>query len=182
MRWGSPVVRSLYEHFLEEHAGTSLNSLYCTLGQVVRPDPPGFAEVTAKELFACIPKELEGSPIALVVDDTTVPKAGKKLANVKALSDHSRHDGGQHLNAHDMVTVVMSVLATIGSDGRVECLSAPQEHRMRVPDGESKLEMAKKMLLEVRDVLEGKWSFSWPTAGARSSRSSGFKTSNRSSL
>ena len=61
--------------------------------------------------FACnlIPAALQHEPVFIRVDDTTVPKFGKKFDVVSMLHDHACHTGRSYVNGHGFVRLTLSV-------------------------------------------------------------------------
>ncbi|WP_296820864.1 hypothetical protein [uncultured Megasphaera sp.] len=61
--------------------------------------------------MACslIPAALQNEPVFLSVDDTTVPKFGKKFDAVFLLHDHACHTGKPYVNGHCFVSLTLSV-------------------------------------------------------------------------
>lgn len=61
--------------------------------------------------MACklIPTALQNEPVFLSVDDTTVPKFGKKFDAVSLLHDHACHTDKLYVNGHCFVNLTLSV-------------------------------------------------------------------------
>lgn len=153
---GCRSVRWLFEHFLNRVQRNKLNAFYyaCDYAKNVEYLQPD--RVTAAMLLDVIPKALRELPIYLVVDDTLVEKFGEHFENVRTLFDHAAHDGQAYKNGHCFVTLVMSVPVGIDERGEVGYRSVPLRHSMWIPDGRSKLEMARDMVLSLRDTLSGR--------------------------
>ena len=92
-------IRFLYRHFLSKLTDKSLNAFYyaCSYAKV---DYSRFMNATASMALKLIPKSLERQPVFLCIDDTIVPKYGKKFEDVSKLFDHSAHNGSGYLNGH----------------------------------------------------------------------------------
>ena len=52
---------------------------------------------------------LQNETVFLSVDDTTVPKFGKKFDAVSVLHDHACHTGKSYVNGHCFVSLTLSV-------------------------------------------------------------------------
>ncbi len=92
-------IRFLYRHFLSKLTDKSLNAFYyaCSYAKV---DYSRFMNATASMALKLIPKSFETQPVFLCMDDTIVPKYGKKFEDVSKLFDHSAHNGSGYLNGH----------------------------------------------------------------------------------
>ena len=84
-------IRSLYKHFLSGITKKSLNAFYyaCSYAKV---DYSRFMDVTASMALKLIPDKLSSQPVFLCIDDTMVPKFGKKFEDVSKLFDHAAHN------------------------------------------------------------------------------------------
>lgn len=104
-------IRSLYRHFLSGITEKSLNAFYyaCSYAKV---DYSRFMNVTASMALKLIPELLESQPVFLCIDDTMVPKFGKKFENASKLFDHAVHNGSNYLNGHCFVTWILAVNMT----------------------------------------------------------------------
>ena len=93
-------IRFLYRHFLSKLTDKSLNAFYyaCSYAKV---DYSRFMNATASMALKLIPKSLETQPVFLCIDDTIVPKYGKKFEDVSKLFDHSAHNGSGCLSGYD---------------------------------------------------------------------------------
>ena len=97
-----------------------------------------------------IPKPLETQPVFLCIDDTIVPKFGKKFENVSKLFDHAAHNGSGYLNGHCFVSVMLCV--PVWDKDRIVYQSVPLSYRMWQKK-ESKLELAVSMIRQVMPEL-----------------------------
>ena len=88
-------IRSLYKHFLSGITKKSLNAFYyaCSYAKV---DYSRFMDVTASMALKLIPDKLSSQPVFLCIDDTMVPKFGKKFEDVSKLFDHAAHNGSNY--------------------------------------------------------------------------------------
>lgn len=75
-----------------------------------------FAEVTARILLKLISLELQNLPVLLAADDRIIENFGKMFAFAKTLFDHSARSGMEHVNGHDLVTLMMNVPIVVGED------------------------------------------------------------------
>ncbi len=101
-------IRFLYRHFLSGITRKSLSAFYyaCSYAKV---DYSRFMNVTASMAWKIIPKLLESQPVFLCIDDTMVPKFGKKFEKVSKLFDHAVHNGSNYLNGHCFVSLMLCV-------------------------------------------------------------------------
>ena len=90
-------IRFLYRHFLTGITEKSLNTFYyvCSYANV---DSSSFLTTTASIALRLIPSFLDSYPVFFCVDDTMVPKAGKKFEQISILYDHAAHNGNSYLN------------------------------------------------------------------------------------
>jgi len=77
-------IRSLYRHFLSGITKKSLNAFYYACSYA-KADYSRFMNVTAGMALKLIPEKLDTQPVFLCIDDTMVPKSGKKFENVSKL-------------------------------------------------------------------------------------------------
>ena len=64
----------------------------------------------ANTSLSIITESLAKEPVMIAIDDTTIAKFGKKIANVQYLYDHSIHDSKNRMvNGHCFVSLTMSV-------------------------------------------------------------------------
>lgn len=70
----------------------SLNAFYyaCSYAKI---DCSAFMNTTARIALKLVPSFLDSYPVLLCVDDTMVPKIGKKFEQVSILFDHAAHNG-----------------------------------------------------------------------------------------
>ena len=87
------------------------------------------------------------------IDDTMVPKFGKKFEDVSKLFDHAAHNGFNYLNGHCFVSVMLCV--PVWNKNRIHYLSVPLGYRMWQKK-ESKLELAASMVRQVMPQLRTK--------------------------
>ncbi len=64
------------------------------------------------------PAALQNEPVFLIVDDTTVPKFGKKFDAVSLLHDHACHTGKTYVNGHCFVSLALSVPVLSQREGK----------------------------------------------------------------
>ena len=126
-----------------------------------------------------IPKPLETQPVFLCIDDTIVPKFGKKFENVSKLFDHAAHNGSGYLNGHCFVSVMLCV--PVWDKDRIVYQSVPLSYRMWQKK-ESKLELAVSMIRQVMPELMEKKNVillcdSWYTKSTLVSIVAEYKTS-----
>ncbi len=101
-------IRFLYRHFLAGITVKSLNAFYyiCSYTKI---DHNRFMNITARAVLKLIPKTLETQPVFLCIDDTMVPKFGRKFQNVSTLFDHASHNGSNYLNGHCFVSIMLCI-------------------------------------------------------------------------
>ena len=114
-----------------------------------------------------IPENLRAQPVFLCIDDTIVPKYGKKFEDVSKLFDHSAHHGSGCLNGHCFVSVMLCV--PVWDKDRIVYQALPLSYRMWQKK-ESKLELAASMVRQVMPELAEKKNVillcgSWYTKG-----------------
>ena len=145
-------IRFLYRHFLSKITDKSLNAFYyaCSYAKV---DYSGFMNVTVRMALKLIPKSLETQPVFLCIDDTLVPKFGKKFEDVSKLFDHAAHNGSGYLNGHCFVSVMLCV--PVWSKDRIVYQAVPLSYHMWQKK-ESKLELAACMIRQVMPELSEK--------------------------
>ena len=138
-------IRFLYRHFLPGITKKSLNAFYyaCSYAKV---DYSRFMNVTASMALKLIPELLETQPIFLCIDDTIVPKFGKKFEDVSTLFDHASHNGSNYLNGHCFVSLMLCI--PVWNNRKVVYQAVPLGYRMWQKK-ESKLELAASMVRQV---------------------------------
>ena len=77
-------VRSLYRHFLSGITKKSLNAFYYACSYA-KADYSRFMNITAGLSLKLIPEKLQSQPVFLCIDDTMVPKFGKKFEDISKL-------------------------------------------------------------------------------------------------
>lgn len=107
-------------------------------------------DVTATMALKLVPKSLEVQPVFLYVDDTMVPKFGKKFEDASKLFDHATHNGSGYLNGHYFVNLMLCV--PVWEKGSIVCRSVPLSYRMW-QKRESKPEFAVSMVRQVMSEL-----------------------------
>lgn len=153
-------IRSLHTEFLKDLDIASLQALYYAVSDGARPAKLGFMHITAKLALGIRPDELKECPCFLLVDDTLVPKFGRKFAHVGVLFDHADHDGKPYKNGHCFVCIALCVPIGVDEDGvSLKYLSLPLVLRLWVKGGTSKLEIAHDLLIDLRDSIAGLASF-----------------------
>lgn len=145
-------IRFLYRHFLSGITEKSLNAFYYACSYA-RTDYSGFMNVTASMALKLIPDTLKSDPVFLCVDDTMVPKSGKKFEQVSKLFDHAAHNGSNYLNGHCFVSLMLCV--PVRNQKKVSYLSVPLGYRMWQKK-ETKLELAASMVRQVMPVFQEK--------------------------
>ena len=120
-------IRFLYRHFLLGITKKSLNAFYyaCSYAKV---DYSRFMNVTASMALKLIPELLESQPIFLCIDDTIVPKFGKKFEDVSTLFDHASHNGSNYLNGHCFVSLMLCI--PVWNNRKVVYQAVPLGYRM----------------------------------------------------
>lgn len=120
-------IRFLYKHFISKVTQKSLNAFYyaCSYANV---DYSEFMCTTAKIALKIIPENISYHPIFLCLDDTIVPKSGKKFENVSNLFDHAAHNGSSYLNGHCFVSLMLCV--PVRKKRKVSYLSIPLGYKM----------------------------------------------------
>ena len=73
---------------------------------------------TAQLACRLIPAALQNEPVFLSIDDTTVPKFGKKSDAVSVLHDHACHTGKPYVNGHCFVSLALSVPVLSQREGK----------------------------------------------------------------
>ena len=109
--------------------------------------------VTASMTLKLVPKSLETQPVFLCIDDTIVPKFGKKFEDAPKLFDHAAHNGSNYLNGHCFVSVMPCV--PVWDKDKIVYQSVPLSYRMWQKK-ESKLELAASMVRQAMPGLMGK--------------------------
>lgn len=145
-------IRFLYRHFLSKISDKSLNTFYyvCSYADI---DYSRFMNVTAGIALNLIPENLSSQPVFLCIDDTMVPKSGKKFEDVSKLFDHAAHNGSNYLNGHCFVSVMLCV--PVWNQNRIRYVSVPLGYRMWL-GSESKLNLAASMVRQVMPEFAGK--------------------------
>ena len=103
-----PSLRFLHRNFLSQVTHRCLNSYYRAL-QNETVTSRSLRLQTAQLACSLIPAALQNEPVFLSVDDTTVPKFGKKFDAVSLLHDHACHTGKPYVNGHCFVSLTLSV-------------------------------------------------------------------------
>ena len=150
-----PSLRFLHRNFLSQVTHRCLNSYYRALrnetvtGRSLRLQ-------TAQLACSLIPAALQNEPVFLSVDDTTVPKFGKKFDAVSVLHDHACHTGKPYVNGHCFVSLMLSVPVLSQHAGEaplIRYLAVPVGYRMW-PKEKTKLELAGDLIEEVMPLLK----------------------------
>ena len=127
-----PSFRFLHRNFLSQVTHRCLNSYYRTLqNETVRSR--SLRRQTAQLACSLIPAALQNEPVFLSVDDTTVPKFGKKFDAVSLLHDHACHTGKPYVNGHCFVSLTLSVPVLNQHEGKaplIRYLAVPVGYRM----------------------------------------------------
>ena len=145
-------IRFLYRHFLSKITDKSLNAFYyaCSYAKV---DYSRFMFVTASMALKLVPESLGAQPVFLCIDDTMVPKFGKKFEDASKLFDHAAHNGSNYLNGHCFVSVMLCV--PVWDKDKIVYQSVPLSYRMWQKK-ESKLELAASLIRQAMPELMGK--------------------------
>jgi hypothetical protein len=145
-------IRFLYRHFLSKITDKSLNAFYyaCSYANI---DYSRFMNITARTALNLIPLDLGSQPVFLCIDDTMVPKSGKKFEDVSKLFDHAAHNGSNYLNGHCFVSIVLCV--PVWNQNRIRYVSLPLGYRMWL-GSESKLKLAASMVRQAMPELARK--------------------------
>ncbi len=145
-------IRFLYRHFLSKITDKSLNTFYyvCSYANI---DYSRFMNITAGIALNLIPENLGSQPVFLCIDDTMVPKSGKKFDDVSKLFDHAAHNGSNYLNGHCFVSVMLCV--PVWNQNRIRYVSVPLGCRMWL-GRKSKLKLAASMVRQVMSELTRK--------------------------
>ncbi len=109
--------------------------------------------ITASMTLKLIPESLRSQPVFLCIDDTMVPKFGKKFDNVSLLFDHAAHNGSNYLNGHCFVSLMLCV--PVWRNQRIVYLAVPLGYRMWNKEL-SKLGLAASMIRQVMPVFLSK--------------------------
>ena len=145
-------IRFLYRHFLSKITDKSLNAFYyaCSYANI---DYSRFMNITARTALNLIPLDLGSQPVFLCIDDTMVPKSGKKFEDVSKLFDHAAHNGSNYLNGHCFVSIMLCV--PVWNQNRIRYVSLPLGYRMWL-GSESKLKLAASMVRQAMPELARK--------------------------
>lgn len=109
--------------------------------------------VTASMALKLIPETLRAQPVFLGIDDTMVPRYGKKFEDVPKLFGHSVHHGSGCLNGHCFGSVLLCV--PVWDKDRIVYQALPLSYRMWQKK-ESKLELSASMVRQVMPELAEK--------------------------
>lgn len=111
--------RSLHAEFLSQLNIASLNALYYALSCAKRPAKRLFAGCPMQLALRAIPDHLRAAPCFLSIDDTLVPKFGRRF-------DHAAHNVQPYKNGHCFVCIVLSVpISSDHAKKRVRPLGIP---------------------------------------------------------
>lgn len=139
----------IYKWFLSDICDLSLNAYYHLLTYTEIP-LDAFFRITVINAVSLIPKELNGLPIFLIIDDTLQAKYGTHFECYKKMFDHAKHNGSNYLNGHCFVSMMISVPVVI--NGSIRYLSIPVSFRLR-NEKENKLKIASKMIDTAMEIL-----------------------------
>ncbi len=142
-------IRCLYQHFLSKVTTKSLNAFYyaCSYAKI---DYSTFMNTTINIALKMIPNSIAYHPVFLCIDDTIVPKSGKKFDHISKLYDHAAHAGSSYLNGHCFVSLMLCV--PVWKQGKISYLSIPLGYRMW-DKSKSKLQLAADMVRQVMPEL-----------------------------
>lgn len=120
-------IRCLYQHFLSKVTTKSLNAFYyaCSYAKI---DYSTFMNTTINIALKMIPNSIAYHPVFLCIDDTIVPKSGKKFDHISKLYDHAAHAGSSYLNGHCFVSLMLCV--PVWKQGKISYLSIPLGYRI----------------------------------------------------
>lgn len=144
-----PSLRFLHRNFLSPVTHRCLNSYYRAL-QNETVTSRSLRRQTAQLACSLIPAALQNEPVFLSVDDTTVPKFGKKFDAVSLLYDHACHTGKPYVNGHCFVSLTLSVPVLNQHEGKaplIRYLAVPVGYRMWTKE-QTKLELVAGDLIE----------------------------------
>ena len=110
-------------------------------------------DITARIALNLTPQNLGSQPVFLCIDDTMVPKSGKKFEDVSKLFDHAAHNGSNYLNGHCFVSIMLCV--PVWNQNRIRYVSLPLGYRMWL-GSESKLKLAASMVRQAMPELARK--------------------------
>lgn len=150
-----PSLRFLHRNFLSQVTHRCLNSYYRAL-QNETVTSRSLRLKTAELACSLIPAALQNEPVFLSVDDTTVPKFGKKFDAVSLLHDHACHTGKPYVNGHCFVSLTLSVPVLNQHEGKaplIRYLAVPVGYRMWTKE-QTKLELAGDLIEEVMPLLK----------------------------
>lgn len=111
---------------------------------------------TAQLACSLISAALQNEPVFLSIDDTTVPKFGKKSDAVSVLHDHACHTGKPYVNGHCFVSLTMSVPVLNQCEGKaplIRYVAVSVGYRMWTKE-RTKLELAGDLIEEVMPLLK----------------------------
>lgn len=109
--------------------------------------------ITASIALKIIPKDLNSQPVFLCIDDTIIPKFGKKFDNVSKLFDHAAHNGSNYLNGHCFVSVLLCV--PVWNNGKIVYQAFLHGYRIWKKN-QSKLKLAASMFKQLMPEFHGK--------------------------
>lgn len=150
-----PFLHFLHRNFLSQVTHRCLNSYYRAL-QNETVTSRSLRLQTAELACSLIPAALQNEPVFLSVDDTTVPKFGKKFDAVSLLHDHACHTGKPYVNGHCFVSLTLSVPVLNQHEGKaplIRYLAVPVGYRMWTKE-QTKLELAGDLIEEVMPLLK----------------------------
>ncbi len=83
---------------------------------------------TASTALNLIPENFGSQLVFLCIDDTIVPKSGKKFEDVSKLFDHAAYNGSNYFNGHCFVSIMFCV--PVWNQNRIRYVSVSLEYRM----------------------------------------------------
>ena len=156
---GFPSLRFLHRNFLSQVTHRCLNSYYrafrneTVTGRSLRLQ-------TAELACSLISSALQNEPVFLSVDDTTLPKFGKKFDAVSVMHDNACHTGNHtgkpYVNGHCFVSLTLSVPVLSQREGKaplIRYLAVPVGYRMWTKE-RTKFELAGDLIEEVMPLLK----------------------------
>lgn len=122
---GIESVRGLFLRFLEPLAGGALSAWYYFMKHAKRPAREVILKRICSLVLKLIPESLREARIYLLLDDTLIPKFGKKFDGIARLFDHADHTGQPYKNAHCFVALMLCVPIGLKENGSIRYLAIP---------------------------------------------------------
>ena len=151
---GYRSIKNIFDNFIDPFFDRGLSGLYYTVNEsklFIEDWPANLLKLIIAS--GCVDSRY---PIFIAIDDSLVEKKGESFEYREKLFDHAGKNGGNYLNGHCFVSVVLQL--TLISGSTTHYVRVPLMHRMWIKDGDSKLKMGRDMVLELYKVLAGKFS------------------------